>query len=319
MSDKPKSDTDSIAVSGLFAVPVPLLITAHIRADSEAEALRIARESFHDLSFDLRDGMDIAGIPVNGSERARSLPDVSISPHVVGSDVKHIQFGKNLTEEVIHHGPQDNAQAEMPLLFTKGSEPQPGTVCGVVYCIGNPTTPEDVVPIVSQSNSGCLFFLGTILANVSHDNELTISDDLAHTIRTLRRKSLRHEHLDDREVGETWDQFEQQAAVLRENDIVFSLGARPVINIPVMKFNDDSLSIHAAVTLDKSGQSQVVGVGNNMISAQRAAQNNAESKDYSTVIRAYTGGCREDATILANAREVSVFRKPNPPQPTFNL
>ncbi len=315
-----KSDPTGISsVTGLFAIPVPIVMTAHVRAESEEEALRIARDAFDGMQFEMRDGIEIHGIPVSAAERARLLPDVSISPHVFGSDVKHIQYGKNLTEEeIIQHGQKDDRQAEMSFPFPgqPGVTPKMGTAWGAIYCIGDAKSFEDNIPVVASSNTTCLFLLGTVLVNLSHDNGVTVSPEMANMVRSLSRQSVAGESVSQAGMDAAWEIFERQASIMRYNEITFSLCQQPAGDIPVMKEDRNESGVSAAMILKEKGQSTIVGIGNNHISAQVAGQNRGTD-----VVRAYTSGLREDAAIMKNAQTIS-YSAPvqnTPRQPSFGM
>lgn len=65
----------------LYSIDIKICATAYIKAESEEEAMKIAKEQLADTGMELPDNLDWLELPITGKEfDSPDLPDVSLSP-----------------------------------------------------------------------------------------------------------------------------------------------------------------------------------------------------------------------------------------------
>lgn len=87
-------------MANLYSIDVRLTATAYIVADSEAEAMEMARAAFDNTGGELPTGE--ADITVDGSTYSADMPEVSLSPAVTFdafADDARVSFEQEFEEE----------------------------------------------------------------------------------------------------------------------------------------------------------------------------------------------------------------------------
>ncbi len=317
MSEKQNSN----AASNLYAIPVPVIMTAHIRADSEEQAIQIAREHMENMSFDLRDGMEINGVPVNASHQTATLPDISLSAHVFASDVRHIEFGQDISDQPLIQPPEKNpGQYQIPLTYGSPKKPE-SKVWGAIYCVGDKADIEDNIPCIAPTEAECYSLIANVLKNLSVDHQMNTPPEFDASRQLLNRSIANKEPLPDAAMATIWDNMERQASILRYNEVDFSILGKPRGDVPVLKSEKASGNLLAGMVLDETGQFKIAGVGNDhhSVNAASGIVSKENAQNYRT-IPAYTLGSLE-RVILDKASILPPQKNPTPasPQPSLGL